>query len=74
MMGAENLDTKRWVHPHIGMHGHKVVILPKITVEWAEFGTPSSLAKQIDSFGKRKAYAKWKAANQSKLLHRRCQS
>ena len=68
MMGAEYLDTKRWVDLHTGIHGHKVFILTKITVEWAEFGTPSSLAKQIDSFRKKiskverdayhKAYAK----------------
>ena len=32
------------------MHGYKVVTLPKIMVEWARFGTPSALAKQIDNY------------------------
>ncbi|KAK0507703.1 hypothetical protein JMJ35_009592 [Cladonia borealis] len=63
------------------IHGHKVVTLPKITVEWASFRTPSALAKQIDDYRKQvskeerekyyKAYMKWKVANQHKPLARR---
>lgn len=35
------------------IHGHKVVILPKPIVEWAESTTPPGLASQIDGFRKR---------------------
>ena len=35
------------------IHGHKLIILPKLTAEWAEFSTPPALASQIDGFRKR---------------------
>ena len=70
---AELQNKIHWFDPHTDIHGHKVIILLKITVEWAAFGTPSPLAKQIDSFEKRKVYTDWKATNQSKILDSRCQ-
>ena len=34
------------------IHGHRVAVHPKITAEWAEFMTPSTLALRLNAFRK----------------------
>ena len=60
-------------------HGHRVVELPKCTIEWSELTTPTNLAARIDKYRKQvskeerekylKAIKKWRTANLHKPGH-----
>ncbi|KAK0515554.1 hypothetical protein JMJ35_001588 [Cladonia borealis] len=62
------------------IHGHKVVQLPKCTIQWAEFTTPTKLAARIDTYRKQvrkeersayiMKYKKWKIADSQKPEHK----